>query len=125
MEFADGSLYTGDFKENYFHGVGTHRWSNGKVYEGQWVKNEMHGKGRIKWPDGRSYEGEYDKGNSSTHLFPNQMFYYLNNQNYNFYSEKQSKLDALGVAGFPNNSGFGFNLHFRFEKGRQRKVHLA
>jgi hypothetical protein len=43
LTFADGSTYTGQFKNNEISGMGKYVWPDGKMYEGYWEKNKMHG----------------------------------------------------------------------------------
>mgnify|MGYP001564455772 CR=1 FL=1 len=43
LQFAEGSVYKGEFKSNEINGVGYYKWNDGKVYEGQWALNKMNG----------------------------------------------------------------------------------
>jgi len=40
-------------------GQGTYKWADGRLFTGDWKQNKMHGFGKFTWEDGRSYEGEY------------------------------------------------------------------
>jgi len=55
----DGSKYTGDWKNGKRDGNGTFTSSNGRVYSGDWLEDKKHGKGIIKHTSGTTYEGEW------------------------------------------------------------------
>jgi hypothetical protein len=81
---ASGIKYTGDFKMNQKHGVGTlakdkdayngefyngERTGVGKIsfkdgsfYEGSWLDNKFSGKGRFNWPSGEAAFGDFSEG---------------------------------------------------------------
>lgn len=52
--------YTGDFKQNLFHGKGRYEWCDGRVYEGDWAFGALNGNGKYSWPNGRHYEGQFE-----------------------------------------------------------------
>jgi len=45
---ADGSVYTGSFHNNLFHGPGEYAWPDGRVYRGMWQEGLMHGRGEFE-----------------------------------------------------------------------------
>ncbi len=49
--YADGSVYTGEWKDSLQHGAGTYTWPNGDKYIGHWAKGLREGNG-IKY-DGK------------------------------------------------------------------------
>lgn len=53
-----GHKYTGDFKDDLFHGQGTMTWADGGKYDGSWMNGQLRGQGTMTWPDSRKYEGE-------------------------------------------------------------------
>jgi len=44
---CNGSVYSGSFLANRFHGVGEYTWPDGRVYSGMWSGGEMHGMGEF------------------------------------------------------------------------------
>lgn len=51
----DGSVYVGEYKENYKTGKGKLTLASGYGYEGDFLNDAYHGAGKMKYPDGRSY----------------------------------------------------------------------
>ena len=43
FNFADGSVYVGEWKLGLRHGLGEFRYSGGGVYKGQWAHDLKHG----------------------------------------------------------------------------------
>ncbi|KAJ4462388.1 putative Phosphatidylinositol 4-phosphate 5-kinase 4 [Paratrimastix pyriformis] len=60
--WADGSEYTGDFREGCMHGMGIRTWPNGKRYQGQFRGDKMWGEGEEAWPSGEKYVGSFVSG---------------------------------------------------------------
>lgn len=57
--FANGDVYTGDFKRSLFHRKGESIALNDEItYEGDWVNGKMTGKGSMIWPSGTNYEAK-------------------------------------------------------------------
>jgi len=54
--------YTGEVRNELFHGKGKITWSSGEVYEGDFVDSKMHGKGKYTWANGKVYEGDWVDG---------------------------------------------------------------
>jgi len=57
--FADGSRYTGQWKEDKMAGTGVMYWPNGARYQGQFQRSSQHGEGSFWWPNGRQYSGQW------------------------------------------------------------------
>ena len=50
--YADGSSYTGEWKDFLFHGQGTYHYADGSVYEGEWKEGKPDGEGTFTSPVG-------------------------------------------------------------------------
>ncbi|CAI8597061.1 unnamed protein product [Vicia faba] len=60
--FANGDIYTGGFKNSFFHGKGESTGSNDVIiYEGDWVNGKITGKGLLTWPSGTNYEAKFSR----------------------------------------------------------------
>lgn len=59
---ADGSQYTGAFKNGLFNGIGNCLYKDGSEYEGEWKNGLPHGKGLQIQSDGSSVFGRWVKG---------------------------------------------------------------
>ena len=44
------------------HGQGTLQWADGKLYEGMFKNDKREGHGKFTWKDGRIYDGEWKDG---------------------------------------------------------------
>lgn len=58
----NGDYYTGQWYENFPHGLGKYLWTDGCMYVGEWHRGKTMGKGRFSWPSGATYEGEFKSG---------------------------------------------------------------
>ncbi|MDI9244263.1 C13 family peptidase [Marinobacter sp. CHS3-4] len=58
----DGSTYSGETKEGYFHGEGVQEFVDGMVYRGRFSEGYWHGEGVLVLPDSWRYEGDFQKG---------------------------------------------------------------
>lgn len=58
----NGDYYTGEWANNFPHGLGKYLWTDGCMYVGDWYKGKTKGKGRFSWPSGATYEGEFKGG---------------------------------------------------------------
>ena len=56
--FADGELYSGELVDGNPHGRGDYKWADGRVYEGEFANGQQHGLGKMTWPSGLAYEGD-------------------------------------------------------------------
>ena len=48
--FADGSIYEGNWNNGLRNGYGKYTFSNGAIYDGNWENDLMHGKGKLSIP---------------------------------------------------------------------------
>ena len=67
VEFENGDVYEGEWKNGYMHGKGTYIWSDGDRYEGEFKEGYRSGKGKYVWGPasefkGDVYEGDFLKG---------------------------------------------------------------
>ena len=67
VEFENGDVYEGEWKNGYMHGKGTYIWSDGDRYEGEFKEGYRSGKGKCVWGPasefkGDVYEGDFLKG---------------------------------------------------------------
>lgn len=60
MEYADGAVVEGDFKQGRPHGEASMRHHPCEAtYKGQWRDGMPWGNGRLEWPNGDTYVGEW------------------------------------------------------------------
>lgn len=62
LVFANGDVYTGDFRKDMRAGFGLMVFASGKRYSGEWKKDYPHGPGRVSYPNGEVYEGVWRHG---------------------------------------------------------------
>ena len=60
--WIDGSIYEGEYQNDFRHGKGRFLWANGESYTGDYLKDQRTGIGIYNWPDGSLYEGEFFGG---------------------------------------------------------------
>ncbi|MBR1663309.1 MAG: hypothetical protein IJ696_03170 [Ruminococcus sp.] len=65
MNYNNGSVYEGDFKNGIRFGAGKFTGADGVVYVGCFRNDIPEGFGRVSYPDGSSYEGEWRYGGIS------------------------------------------------------------
>jgi len=58
----DGSTYSGDIRDGYFHGEGVQEFANGTVYSGQFREGYWHGEGELESAAGWRYQGGFQNG---------------------------------------------------------------
>ena len=56
LQYADGTIYEGDFAHNKRHGRGRISYASGEQYQGEWFKGFMTGRGVYNFQDGSVYE---------------------------------------------------------------------
>ena len=54
--------YTGDFKNDLYHGQGTYRWPDGQKYVGGFFANDKHGIGTFYYPRGTARQQVWEYG---------------------------------------------------------------
>ena len=54
-----GGEYTNDSNGMCRNGQGNHAYANGKVYSGNWKDDNIHGQGCLTFPNGSKYEVQY------------------------------------------------------------------
>ena len=52
FQFADGTVYDGEYKAGRKEGCGVFRFDNGNVYDGEWKADKMEGRGFMRFADG-------------------------------------------------------------------------
>ena len=62
MTYADGSTYTGEWRDDVRHGQGTGTYTDGGTYSGQWKDGEPNGQGTYTYANGRTYTGAFKDG---------------------------------------------------------------
>ena len=60
--FANGAIYTGEWKDSKQHGQGTYSFASGAEYVGEYRDGERNGQGIYTYANGDSYVGEYRNG---------------------------------------------------------------
>lgn len=45
--YADGSKYTGNYKDDKREGWGTYVWADGREYQGEWHEGMQNGVGQV------------------------------------------------------------------------------
>jgi hypothetical protein len=59
VTFADGSCYSGEFKQNLKHGKGVLFLQDGSVYDGTFLEDEYSGFGTFKHSSGDEFAGQF------------------------------------------------------------------
>jgi hypothetical protein len=62
MNYPNGDMYEGEWRDEMREGFGVQRYSKGDVFEGEWLMDKMHGKGILLHSDGSVYEGIWEHG---------------------------------------------------------------
>ena len=62
MTFADGTTYTGEFKDGKFHGQGTYTFLDGTTYTGAFKDDQPNGQGTITYANGSKRTGRWKDG---------------------------------------------------------------
>ena len=53
MQYRNGDVYEGEWKENCYYGKGFLKYQDGREYTGDWVLSKREGRGTFKYPDGQ------------------------------------------------------------------------
>ena len=67
LTFTNGTIYTGEFKNNLEHGQGETKYYNGNNYKGEYRNGQRNGVGTMKYTDGSIYMGEWVHDNRNGH----------------------------------------------------------
>jgi len=62
IEYADGSVYEGEFSQDQLQGLGVMKYASGEIRRGTFVAGQMEGKGSILYSNHSRYEGELRAG---------------------------------------------------------------
>ena len=62
MEYDNGRVYEGHWKDDLRTGAGYEIYANGNFYRGEFLNGKAHGKGYYKWANGEYYDGHWDQG---------------------------------------------------------------
>ena len=60
--YPNGDNYEGEYEEDQRHGIGVYKWNDGRVYQGNFQNDQRNGHGVYRWPDGSTYVGEFQDG---------------------------------------------------------------
>jgi hypothetical protein len=60
--FANGDVYTGEYRHGKRCGLGKLFFSNEDLYSGNWFEDKFHGFGRYFHSDGQALEGHFEQG---------------------------------------------------------------
>ncbi|PIE40695.1 MAG: hypothetical protein CSA49_07155 [Gammaproteobacteria bacterium] len=61
-KYANGNVYTGEWKDGRKSGNGVQIWTNGNRYEGEWSENRQNGQGTMTWANKDEYTGQWAGG---------------------------------------------------------------
>lgn len=67
LNFADGTVYAGEFQNGMNHGHGVLTFRDKSVYSGEFDDGKYHGYGVFVKGDGTKYEGEFNNGKVEGH----------------------------------------------------------
>eukprot|EP00756_Hemistasia_phaeocysticola_P042114 Hpha_TRINITY_DN16951_c2_g1::TRINITY_DN16951_c2_g1_i1::g.55202::m.55202 len=59
---AEGSILSGEWRNDKLHGRGLMWFSNGDFFYGNWARETLQGVGCMRYADGSEYGGEWEKG---------------------------------------------------------------
>ena len=63
FKWTDGTVYSGEFKENEITGKGTYTWPDQSTYKGDVLNGLRHGEGKyINEREGVEYNGHWENG---------------------------------------------------------------
>ena len=67
LNYPDGGIYKGEFKDGVPHGTGTLKFPDGGSYIGQFKDGIINGQGTFMFKDGGNYFGEHKNGRPHGH----------------------------------------------------------
>ena len=67
LNYPDGGIYEGEFKDGVPHGIGTLKFPDGGSYTGQFKDGKINGQGTFMFKDGGNYFGEHKNGRPHGH----------------------------------------------------------
>ena len=70
MNYADGSVYSGQWRDDKREGYGRMYYASGSVYEGEWVADKRHGQGVFIWDDYNRYLSDFNVRVHCNCLYP-------------------------------------------------------
>ena len=62
VQYPNGDVYDGMFKNGVREGNGTYTYADGNKYEGSWKNNMKHGIGTMKYGASAEYTGHFENG---------------------------------------------------------------
>ena len=62
LNYPDGGIYKGEFKDGVPHGTGTLKFPDGNSYTGEFKDGIINGQGTFMFKDGGNYFGEHKNG---------------------------------------------------------------
>ena len=62
VQYPNGDVYEGTFKNGVRDGEGTYTYVDGTKYEGTWKNNMKHGRGVMKYGTVAEYKGDFENG---------------------------------------------------------------
>lgn len=61
-QYPNGDTYEGDYEADQRHGIGIYKWRDGRIFQGNFRNDQRNGHGVYKWPDGSTYVGGFLEG---------------------------------------------------------------
>ena len=101
IKYSNGEIYSGELRDEEFHGIGTITRKDGAKYQGSWKKGVMHGKGKRKYIGGDLYEGDFKNNKrhgKGTHNY--------NNKDQYVGHFKNNKMHGKGTYTWPNGNKY-------------------
>lgn len=62
MEYKNGEVYRGGWKDDQKHGLGTTIYVNGELHTARYDNSKPNGKGRLRYENGDKFEGVFRDG---------------------------------------------------------------
>ena len=102
LTFTNGTIYTGEFKNNLEHGQGELRYADGAIYVGGWLNGERTGRGTMTYANGDIYRGSWkdDKMHGVGTMT------YVNGDTYRGGDWKDDKMHGVGMMTYANGDTY-------------------